>query len=245
MTGHEMTGLALVGYGKMGRLVEQLAPEHGFEVVLRLDGRSNPGGAGLDTEGPSLKDNVEVAIDFSTAAAVADNVERLAALGIPMVVGTTGWQESLPRVREAVERHGAGLVHGANFSVGVQVFYRLADAAARLLAGETGYDAWLYEIHHRQKKDAPSGTLREIRRVMEGAGWPQQQRPIDVASNRAGAIPGTHRIGFDSEADTIILEHSARSRTGFARGALRAARWILGRQGFYEFSEVWEEIVRS
>jgi 4-hydroxy-tetrahydrodipicolinate reductase len=145
-------------------------------------------------------------------------------------------------VRAAVERHGSGLIHGANFSVGVQVFYRLAEAAARLLAAEDGYDAWLYEIHHRHKKDAPSGTLKEIRRVMERAGY---GRAIDVASNRAGAIPGSHRIGFDSEADTITLEHSARSRAGFARGALRAARWILGRQGFYEFSEVWEEIARE
>ena len=161
---------------------------------------------------------------------------------MPLVVGTTGWGAELPRVREAVERHGAGLLYGANFSVGVQVFYRLAAAAARLLAGETGYDAWAYEIHHRMKKDAPSGTLLELKRVMEAAGW---SRPIDVASNRAGAIPGTHQIGFDSEADTITLEHRARNRSGFAHGALRAARWLIGRRGLYEFSQVWEEIVRE
>jgi 4-hydroxy-tetrahydrodipicolinate reductase len=235
MMSDRMTGLALVGYGKMGRLVEQLAPEHGFEVVARLTGAERF---------PPLE-GVEVAVDFSTAAAVPDNAERLAALGIPLVVGTTGWHDAMPRVREAVERHGSGFIHGANFSVGVQVFYRLAEAASRLLAGEDGYDAWLYEIHHRHKKDAPSGTLKEIQRVMERAGYERAGRTIDVASNRAGAIPGTHRIGFDSEADTITLEHSARSRAGFARGALRAARWILGRRGFYEFSEVWEEIVRE
>jgi 4-hydroxy-tetrahydrodipicolinate reductase len=231
-----MTRLALIGYGKMGRLVEQLAPEHGFEVVVRLTGAENPGGAAIDGE---RFGGVEVAIDFSTAAAVPDNAERLAALGIPQVVGTTGWHDALPRVRAAVERHETGFLYGANFSVGVQVFYRLAAAAARLLAAESDYDAWLYEIHHRRKKDAPSGTLKELQRVMERAGY---GRTIDVASNRAGAIPGTHRIGFDSEADTITLEHSARSRVGFARGALRAARWIRGRRGFYEFSEVWEEI---
>jgi 4-hydroxy-tetrahydrodipicolinate reductase len=230
--------LALVGYGKMGRLLEQLAPDHGFEVALRLDGASNPGGAGLTAE--SVR-GVEVAVDFSVPAAVPENVERLAALGIPMVVGTTGWGEHLPRVREAVERHGGALVYGANFSVGVQVFYRLAEAAARLLADEEPYDVWLYEIHHKKKKDAPSGTLLEIRRTMERAGW---RRPLDVASNRAGAIPGTHQIGFDSEADTITLEHRARSRAGFAHGALRAARWVLGRKGLHEFREIWEQIIQ-
>lgn len=235
--------LALIGYGRMGRLVEQLAPEHGFEVALRLNGASNPGGAGITRETFSrVNSEISVAIDFSAADAVADNAERLAELGVPVVVGTTGWHGDLPRVRAAVERHEAGLLHGANFSIGVQVFYRLAQAAARLLADEGSYESWLWEIHHSKKKDAPSGTLLEIRRVMEEAGW---SRGIDVSSNRAGAIPGTHQIGFDSEADTILLEHRARSRAGFAHGALRAARWMTGRRGFYEFSAVWEEIVRS
>jgi 4-hydroxy-tetrahydrodipicolinate reductase len=234
-----MSRLALVGYGRMGRLVEQLAPDHGFEVALRLGGRSNAGSEGITRE--SFQ-GVDVAIDFSHAAAVPENAERIAALGVPLVVGTTGWGNELPRVREAVERHGAGLLHGANFSVGVQVFYRLAEAAARLLASETAYDAWAYEIHHKMKKDAPSGTLLQIKRVMEAAGY---GRPIDVASNRASAIPGTHQIGFDSEADTLLLEHRARSRAGFAHGALRAARWMIGRRGFYEFSQVWEEIVKK
>ncbi len=226
-----MSRLALIGYGKMGKLVEQLAPEQGFEVALRLDGTSNP-----DAE---RFRGIDVAIDFSTAAAVPETIARLAPLGVPLVVGTTGWHEALPRVRETVERHDAGLLHGANFSVGVQVFYRLAEAAARLLADEGGYDAWLYEIHHRHKKDAPSGTAWRILQTMEQAGY---TRKIDIASNRAGAVPGTHQIGFDSEADTILLQHSARSRAGFARGALRAARWMIGRRGFYEFGEVWEEI---
>jgi 4-hydroxy-tetrahydrodipicolinate reductase len=234
--------LALVGYGKMGRMLEQLAPAHGFTVVLTLDGTSNPGGSGLTA---AALQGVEAAIDFSAPGAVAANVERLADLGIPVVVGTTGWQDELPRLRahvEALSASGAGLLYGANFSVGVQVFYRLAAAAARLLAGVDSYDAWLYEIHHRMKKDAPSGTLKEIQRVLIAAGY---DRPIDVASNRAGAVPGTHQIGFDSEADTILLEHRARNRTGFAQGALRAARWMLGRRGVYEFSSVWEEVIQS
>ena len=238
-----MSRLALVGYGRMGRLVEQLAPDHGFEVALRLDGRSNAGGSGITPEAfQGIHQGIDVAIDFSTAAAVPENAERIAALGVPLVVGTTGWAGELPRVREAVERYGAGLLYGANFSVGVQVFYRLAEAAARLLANETAYDAWAYEIHHKMKKDAPSGTLLQIVKVMKDAGY---GRPIDVASNRAGAIPGTHQIGFDSEADTILLEHRARSRAGFAHGALRGARWMIGRRGVYEFSQVWEEIVKG
>lgn len=228
--GNEIHRLALIGYGRMGKLVEQLAPEHGFEVVSRV---TRPG----QEIGPA-----DVAIDFSTAAAVPGTVERLAPLGVPMVVGTTGWHAELPRVRETVERHRAGLLHGANFSVGVMVFYKVAAEASRLLAGEVSYEAWLHEIHHSKKKDAPSGTALRIKTAMEEAGW---SRGIDVASNRAGAIPGTHQVGFDSEADTITLQHTARSRAGFAHGALRAARWMIGRQGFHEFSQVWEEIVAS
>lgn len=234
-----MNRLALLGYGKMGKLLEQLAPAHDFEVAVKLGGGANPDGSGITPE--SFR-GIDVAVDFSTAAAVPANAERIAALGIPLVVGTTGWADQLVQVREAVERHGSGLLYGANFSVGVQVFYRLAEAAARLLADEASYDAWAYEIHHRMKKDAPSGTLLQILKVMESAGY---ARPIDVASNRAGHIPGTHQIGFDSEADTLTLEHRARSRAGFAHGALRAARWMIGRQGFYEFSQVWEEIVKD
>lgn len=222
--------LALVGYGRMGRLVEQLAPEHGFEVVARL------------TSSDREMVDADVAIDFSTASAVPGTVERLAPRGVPLVVGTTGWHAELPRVRETVEWHGAGLLHGANFSVGVMVFYKVAAEAARLLADETSYEAWLHEIHHSKKKDAPSGTALRILEAMEEAGW---SRGIDVASSRAGAIPGTHQVGFDSEADTITLQHTARSRAGFAHGVLRAARWMIGRQGFYEFSQVWEEIVAS
>lgn len=233
-----MNGLALVGTGRMGKLVGELAVGHGFEVVLRLDSRNHE----VD---PGTAEAIDVAIDFSAAAAVPETAERFAALGIPLVVGTTGWQTELPRVREAVEKNedrGAGLLHGANFSVGVQVFYKLAGAAAALLSGEQDYEAWLYEIHHSKKKDAPSGTALQIRKVMEREGW---DRRIDVASSRAGAIPGTHQVGFDSEADTITLQHTARSRAGFAHGALRAARWMIGRRGFHEFSQVWEEIVRS
>lgn len=233
-----MKRLALLGYGKMGKLVEQLAPELGFEVVLRLSGSTNPGGAGLTPEAVAGAGGIDVAIDFSTSAAVPANVERLVELEIPVVIGTTGWQGELPQMRELVESRGGALVHGANFSTGVLVFYRIVEAAARLLSPQADYDPWLYEIHHRMKKDAPSGTLHELARVLERSGY---DRPVDTAANRAGAIPGTHVVGFDSTADTLTLTHTARDRSGFARGALKAARWIVGRRGFFAWSEVWEE----
>lgn len=228
--------LALVGYGKMGRMIESLAPEFGFDVGLRLDEFNNADGVGITSEN---FEKIDVAIDFSIPPVVPENADRIAALGVNVVIGTTGWLDDLPRVRTAVERDNIGLVYGANFSVGVQVFYRIVGAAAAVLASEDDYDAWAYEIHHKMKKDAPSGTLLRLVEKMKESGY---TRNIDTASNRAGAVPGIHQIGFDSEADTIQLVHTARSRVGFARGALRAARWIVGRKGLYEFSTVWDRM---
>ncbi len=230
------TKLAIVGYGKMGRMIEQVAPEFEFETALKLDEFNNVDGEGI-TAGNFV--GIEVAIDFSIPPVVADNAVKISALGVNLVIGTTGWLDELPRVQAAVERDNIGLVYGANFSVGVQVFYRIVEAAARTLANEEDYEAWAYEIHHSMKKDAPSGTMLRLVEAMKDSGY---ERNIDVSSNRAGAIPGRHEIGFDSEADTIQLTHTARSRVGFARGAMRAARWTVGRQGLYEFSSVWDQM---
>ncbi len=228
--------LALVGYGNMGRMVENLAPEFGFEVGLKLDEFNNVDGEGITAEN---FEGIDVAIDFSIPPVVADNAEKLASVGVNVVIGTTGWLDQIARVQAAVERDKIGLVYGANFSVGVQVFYRIVQAAATVLANEPDYDAWAYEIHHKMKKDAPSGTLLRLVDKMRDAGYSAN---LDQASNRAGAVPGSHQIGFDSEADTIQLIHTARSREGFARGSLRAARWIIGRTGLYEFSTVWDQM---
>ena len=227
-----MRKLAIVGYGKMGKLIEQLAPEYDFEVALKLDEFNNADGAGLIARNFV---GIDVAIEFSIPAAVPGNVEGIAALGVPLVVGTTGWLEHIDRVRCIIETHHTGLVWSPNFSIGVNVFFRLVAEAARLLAAEPGYGAWAWEIHHSAKKDAPSGTLLKLVEEMKKAGY---ARNVDVGSNRAGTVPGTHEIGFDSGADTITLRHTARSREGFARGALKAAQWIIGKQGFYEFSEI-------
>jgi 4-hydroxy-tetrahydrodipicolinate reductase len=218
--------LAIVGHGKMGRLVEQLAPEYNFEVVLRLNGEALT---------PEAFHGIDAAIEFSTPQAAPANLQRLAELKVPAVTGTTGWLDHLPAVKQAVEQAGTGLVWSPNFSVGVAVFRKVAALAAQLLSNEDEYGAWAWEIHHDAKKDAPSGTLIHLVQAMKDAGY---KRTINISSNRAGKHPGTHEIGFDSAADTITLRHAARSREGFARGALKSARWILGRKGVYTFEEV-------
>ena len=218
-----MPDLALVGYGKMGRMVDEFAPEYGFNVTARIDvGREEP------------LDNVAVAIEFSTPAAVMGNIRKLATSRIPAVVGTTGWLEHLDEAKRVIAENNSALIWSPNFSIGVNVFERLVSEAARLLKDEKEYGAWAWEIHHITKKDAPSGTLLKLVEAMKNAGY---EREISVGSNRAGAHPGTHEIGFDSLADTITLKHVARSREGFARGALKAAQWIVGRKGFYEFRD--------
>jgi 4-hydroxy-tetrahydrodipicolinate reductase len=217
--------LAIVGYGKMGRLIEQLAPEYGFTVHARLDLNDDLRQA----------EGADVAVEFTLPSAVVKNVEALSSLRIPVVTGTTGWTDQMDRVRAAVEQHRTGLVWSPNFSIGVNVFFRVVREAARLLESEPQYGAWAWEIHHHTKKDAPSGTLLRLVEEMEAAGY---SRPIDTSANRAGAHPGTHEIGFDSAADTITLRHAARSREGFARGALKAAQWLPGKRGIFKFEDV-------
>jgi 4-hydroxy-tetrahydrodipicolinate reductase len=219
-----MPNLAIVGYGKMGRLIDQLAPEYGFAVTARVDIDRNE----------SL-DGADVAVEFSAPASVVSNVAKVAALQIPVVVGTTGWLEHLAEVKALIEKNDSALVWSPNFSVGMNVFARLVAEAARLFKNEKEYGAWAWEIHHVTKKDAPSGTLLKLVEQMKAAGF---ERAIDSSSSRAGAHPGTHEIGFDSSADTITLRHTARSREGFARGALKAAQWIIGRKGCHEFGDV-------
>jgi len=228
----ESRRLAVVGYGKMGKLIEQFAGEYGFAVALKLDEFNNSSFEGLTAENFR---GVDVAIDFSIPAAVPRNAEGIAGLGVNLVIGATGWLDHVGAVKGAVERCGTGAVWSPNFSIGVNAFLRIAAEAGRLLADQPEYGAWAWEIHHSTKKDAPSGTLLKLVEEMKKAGY---TRAIDTASSRAGTQPGTHEIGFDSAADTITLRHSARSREGFARGALRAAQWIVGKKGFYEFSEI-------
>lgn len=229
-------GLAIVGYGKMGRLIERLAPDYGFEVRLKLAREENQAGKGLVRD--TLR-GVDVAVEFSNAAAAPENVRCLAAEGVRTVVGTTGWYAQLAEVRRAVEESQSGVVWGANFSIGVNVFLQIVAQAAALFAAHPAYEAWGWEMHHAAKKDAPSGTLLRLADAMHASGY---EKSISLSANRAGTHPGTHEIGFDAPEDTITLRHTARSREGFARGALEAARWLAGKQGFFEFREILGEL---
>ena len=216
--------LLLVGYGKMGRLVEELAPANGCEVAGRID-------IGLEHwDAPA-----DVAVDFSTADALRGNFAHYVERRLPVVIGTTGWSAHAAELRDQAARAGLGVVAAANFSIGVNLFQILVADAARLMQGHDQYGAWIHEAHHATKRDAPSGTALQLRDAMTGAGY---ARPIDVSSTRAGAIPGIHTIGFDGPSDTIELTHTARDRRGFAAGALLAARWVHGRTGWFTMEDV-------
>ncbi|HEV2765776.1 MAG TPA: dihydrodipicolinate reductase C-terminal domain-containing protein [Pyrinomonadaceae bacterium] len=230
--------IALFGYGSMGRLVEARAHEEGHEIVRVVTSEDAARGPAELAEG--LR-GADVSVDFSVAAAVLRNAEACAMAGVPLVEGTTGWLAQLADVRRVFEERGGAFLYGANFSVGVNLFYRVVARAAELFAGLEDYDAFVEEAHHARKRDAPSGTALRLRDTLKaGLG-----RDVSVASTRAGHIPGTHRVGFDSAADQVTLTHTARNREGFAAGALTAARWIRGRRGVYEFSEVMDEILKS
>jgi 4-hydroxy-tetrahydrodipicolinate reductase len=224
--------ILLVGHGKMGRLVESLAPEHGCTVAGVVDPDSPAHSGSIDD--PRWSD-VDVAIDFTAPDAVAHNVPALARRRINVVLGTTGWQAHEAALRQAVADAGSGIVAAPNFSTGVVLFEAVVAEAARLFASAEPFGAFVHEAHHATKIDAPSGTALKLKRAMEQAGY---TRPIDVSSTRAGFIPGVHTIGFDGPSESITLSHAARDRGAFARGALTAARWVKGRQGWFTMHDV-------
>jgi len=224
--------ILLVGYGKMGRMIEGLAPEFGCEVAGKIDPQSPDG-----KDGPSSDrwNAVDVAVDFSTPDSVVKNVPVLVGRGISVVIGTTGWQKDEAAVRRAVADTGAGEVAAPNFSTGVVLFEAVVARAASLFSRHQEFGAWVNEAHHSTKKVAPSGTALLLKRAMEQGGY---SRPIDVSSIRAGFIPGVHTVGFDGPADTITLTHTARDRSAFARGALLAATWLKGKRGWFDMHDV-------
>jgi 4-hydroxy-tetrahydrodipicolinate reductase len=211
----------------MGKLVESLCPEYGIDVAGTVDE--------AEAASPASWPAADVAIDFSIAAAVPDNVRRLAARGVNIVIGTTGWAAHEADVRRLVEETGIGVVAAPNFALGVNLFAAVAERAAELFESQTGFGAWIYEAHHAAKRDAPSGTALLLEAALRAGGY---NRAIDVSSTRAGSIPGTHTIGFDAPGETITLTHTARDRSGFARGALEAARWVHGRKGWFTMRDV-------
>ena len=220
--------LLLIGHGRMGKLVEALAPEFDCQIAGVVDEFS------VEGLRPDAFPGAEVAIDFTTAAAVEGNLPKLAALGLDVVIGTTGWNAAEPRLRAVAEQAGIGVVAAPNFSIGAILFGEIVARAGQLLADRADYGAFLHEAHHATKRDAPSGTALALKRTLEASGYSQA---IDVSSTRAGHIPGVHTVGFDGPSETLTLTHSVRDRGTFARGALLAARWVRGRRGWFSMHD--------
>jgi len=230
--------IALIGLGAMGKLIKTLAENKSHEIAVVIDEADANLSAGELAE--KLK-GVEAAIDFSVAEAVERNVRACLLAQVSLVEGTTGWNAQKDSIKDLVEKSNGAFVFGANFSVGVNLFYRIADFAAELFAKFDDYETFIEERHHSRKKDAPSGTALKLKDIVAQ----HITKDFSVSSTRAGNIPGTHTVGFDASADTIELTHTARSREGFASGAILAAEWIVGKTGFWEFTEVMDEIIKA
>lgn len=222
--------LLLVGHGRMGQLVESLAPAYGGEIAGIVTEESGPRAIADGDFGP-----VDVAIDFTVPEAVPVSFPHLVARRWSVVIGTTGWQAHEPALRRMAEAAGIGVLAASNFSLGMHIFRDVVEEAAKRFAAREDVGAWLHEAHHAAKKDAPSGTAVTLRDAMIEAGYP---RAIDVSSSRAGWIPGTHTVGFDGPAETVTLTHTVRDRAVFARGALEAAKWLQGRTGWFSMRDM-------
>lgn len=223
--------IALIGFGVMGQLVAAEARKAGDEIGAVFTSKE-------DVVAEKFSGH-DVAVDFSVGDAVLSNIEMCARAKVPIVEGTTGWKQHESTAKQIIDEHSGAMVYGANFSIGVNLFYRIVSYGASLFAAVDGYAPFIEEAHHQRKRDAPSGTALKLRDFMSEHLGPD----IPTSSTRAGYIPGTHRVGFDSEADQVLLTHTARSRQGFANGAIVAAHWIAGRTGMFEFGEVIEEIL--
>jgi 4-hydroxy-tetrahydrodipicolinate reductase len=220
--------LLIVGDGKMGRAVAALAATRGHAATI-IGREENAQGRGLTAERVRGHD---VAVEFTRPEAAPANIAGLIEAGIPVVTGTTGWDAELPRITALVEERQGALLHAANFSVGVHLFLRAARALAGEFVGREGFEGFILEEHHAAKRDAPSGTARSLQQRLRDA---DPSRPYPITSVRAGAIPGTHTVSLDGPFETVTLQHMARSRDGFAAGALAAAEWLPGHTGVYTF----------
>src|SRR5215469_1736893 len=224
--------ILVLGRGKTGALVAEVATERGHEV-RSLASQENQDGRALT---PELLKQVDVVIDFTTPHAVIANIIRCAEGGVPIVVGTTGWYQHMEKVRELVRERKAAFLFASNFSVGVNLFFKAIQAVSPAMS--KGYHANIVEKHHAQKKDKPSGTAATIQKILQGASG----NKVEIASLREGDTVGMHLVVLDSPTDTILLTHDAKSRLGFAEGAVRAAEWIKGKTGFYEFPEIIDQL---
>jgi len=230
--------IALIGHGAMGRLIKSLAENAGDEIAAVID--ETHANLSAHELAEKLKD-VNVAIDFSSAEAIHRNVEACMLAGVALVEGTTGWNEQREEIKKLVDEKNGAFCYGANFSIGVNLFYRIVGFASELFSKFEDYEAFIEEQHHSRKRDAPSGTALKLKDIVSE----RIEKDFSVSATRAGNIPGTHRVGFDGLADQVLLTHTARSREGFAFGALLAAKWIIGKKGFYEFADVMDEILNK
>lgn len=222
--------ILVIGRGRMGSLVERLARDQGLDIAGAVDRRAGPGALADGDFGA-----VDVAIDFTLAEAVPQNLPHLAARKINVVIGTTGWQAHEPAMKAIAAEAGIGVLAASNFSLGMNLFQIIVEEAARRFQAHEDFGAWIHESHHAKKKDAPSGTALTIRAGMAQAGY---ARGIDVSATRAGHIPGTHAVGFDGPSETVELIHTVRDRAVFARGALEAAKWLVGRRGWFTMRDM-------
>ena len=224
--------ILVLGKGKTGSIVPEIARHRGHNVTA-FSSEDNENASALTKDRLA---GIDVVIDFTTPIAAVENIAACARAGTNMVVGTTGWGAKLDDVRKLTQENDIGFLYGSNFSVGVNVFFEVAKAASAAVA--LGYGAKIVERHHVQKKDAPSGTAVSIQKVMTAASGTQPE----ITSIREGETVGTHVILLDSENDILMLVHDAKSRRGFAEGAVRAAEWVKGKRGFFEFKDIYREL---
>ena len=249
-----MLNIALFGYGQMGQMLEKLAPQCDCRVVRIYDPATQDYHTELDD---TFFADVEVCLDFSLPDAVLQNTELITAAGKNLVIGTTGWYDNLSHIEQLVWQKNLGMVYGGNFSLGMNLFFLITGYCAKVISRAESYDVFGYELHHNKKADSPSGTAKELAEIIlshfparKTAQFDRLERRIredefHFASIRGGFIPGTHKVGFDSPFDTIELKHTARSREGFAVGALKAAHWIKDKQGVYEFQDIFSELLNK
>lgn len=247
-----MVRIALIGYGRMGRIIEEMAQEKGHEIAAIVDPYCEGCLPAITEEALS---DAEVCIDFTQPNVAVENIRQVAALGRNMVVGTTGWYDRMDDVRRTVEESGVGLIWSGNFSIGVNAAFRIFEAAARIFDNLPDYDVLAHEFHHRNKADSPSGTAKMIGRILldnidrktelvyEMLDRRIEPHELHFSSSRGGAIPGTHLVAFDSAVDTVEIRHTARGREGFAVGAIMAAEFIQGRTGFYSIDDLMKDII--
>lgn len=227
--------IALLGYGKMGRTIESLAQKKGHQIVVATN----------DAQGLDGFNGADVAIDFSVPSAAFDNIKMALEAGIPVVSGTTGWLEELPKIESYCKETQGAFLYASNFSVGVNIFFAINKRLAELMGNQADYEPSITEIHHTQKLDKPSGTAislaEDLLKFSQKSGWTLQsgaEADLWIDSIREGDVKGTHIINYTSEVDTLSIKHEAHSREGFALGAILAAQWIIGKQGVYSMQDV-------